>query len=278
MEAKNRWEKGFFGSFLFHLIIFFLVAFVAAAGASNVLPQDEFIEVDYFAGTGGGGGGGGGGEKPITHSILEDRPASGSDQNTPDTRADMKVQSHDPEQIVDKNKAADDSSKNTASKDNNESKPIYPGSDQLPNTGSGGGYGTGTGTGIGSGTGSGSGSGTGGGHGSGTGTGIGSGSGAGTGGNASQTVAVRPRVISNPKPVYPEQAKREGWSGTASVRIQIDENGSVVGASVTASSGHAILDEAALTAVRKWRFQPAKNGQGVAIKCAINMPVVFSFI
>lgn len=275
MEVKNRWEKSFFGSFLFHLVIFFLVAFVAAAGASNALPKDEFIEVDYFSGTGGGGGGGGGGEEPITHSILEDRPASVSEQNTANAQTDVKAQNHDPEQIVDKNKAPDDTTKSGALKDNNESKAIYPGSDQLPNTGTGGGYGTGTGTGIGSGTGSGSGSGSGGGHGSGAGTGIGSGSGAGTGGNASQVVAVQARLISTGKLRYPESARAVNAEGTVKVKIFVDDKGNVADVQIVISSDNSALDEEALRYARTHSFQPAKNAQGVGLKVSFNKDVTF---
>ena len=38
--------------------------------------------------------------------------------------------------------------------------------------------------------------------------------------------------------------------------MTIDPQGSVVDAQILASSGHAILDQAALTSARRWRFSP----------------------
>jgi len=48
--------------------------------------------------------------------------------------------------------------------------------------------------------------------------------------------------------------------------MNIDESGHVATASVHRSSGHADLDRAALTAARRWTFQPARrNNQAIAI-------------
>ena len=275
MEAKKRWEKGFMGSFIFHALIFIMLAFITAAGASNsTLKNDGYVEVDYFSGTGGGGGGGGGGEKPITHSILEDRPTGSGGDDAQEADPSAKVQNHDTEQIVDKTQQNTDEQKNTRAP-SNDSQAIYPGADQLPNTGTGGGYGTGTGTGIGSGTGSGSGSGSGGGHGSGTGTGIGSGSGAGTGGNVSQIVSVPPRLLSTDRLRYPESARRANVEGTARVRIYLNDKGKIDGVEIISSTGNEALDEEALRYARTHSFQPARNAQGVAIKVTTVKAVTF---
>jgi len=65
-------------------------------------------------------------------------------------------------------------------------------------------------------------------------------------------------------PAYPAISRRLGEEGTVVLRVELDQAGSVVHAEVKASSGFARLDEAALTAVKTWRCQPARrNGQPV---------------
>jgi len=51
------------------------------------------------------------------------------------------------------------------------------------------------------------------------------------------------------KLVYPPQARRAGIQGSTELVFTIHEDGSVSGVTVRASSGHAILDEAAVAAV-----------------------------
>lgn len=78
----------------------------------------------------------------------------------------------------------------------------------------------------------------------------------------SQTVSAPMAEPSNPKPAYPELARKRGQEGTARIRCEVDAAGNVIAASILESSGHKLLDEAALKAVRKWRFRPAlSNGR-----------------
>lgn len=55
---------------------------------------------------------------------------------------------------------------------------------------------------------------------------------------------------------YPEEAIRRGLEGEALVLLMLDENGQVVAARIEESSGHPLLDEAALRAVRRLRSLP----------------------
>lgn len=65
-------------------------------------------------------------------------------------------------------------------------------------------------------------------------------------------------------PAYPAISRRLGEEGTVVLHVELDETGAVVQAGIKSSSGFARLDEAALTAVRHWRCQPAqRNGQPV---------------
>lgn len=83
-----------------------------------------------------------------------------------------------------------------------------------------------------------------------------------------------PQKVHSPAPAYPAEALRQGLTGRVVLRVQVDSAGVVVVASVLRSSGHAILDEAALAGVRQWRFQPAKQ-LGVAIEKEIAVPITF---
>ncbi len=61
----------------------------------------------------------------------------------------------------------------------------------------------------------------------------------------------------NPPPGYPRLARRRGLEGVVLLEVLVDISGKVADLRVDTSSGHAILDRAALKAVRRWRFTPA---------------------
>ena len=76
-------------------------------------------------------------------------------------------------------------------------------------------------------------------------------------------------AITLPPPVYPESAKRMRTQGTVVVDVILDETGKVV--SATASSGPAVLRDAAVSAALKARFSPTKlSGQPVKVSGVIN--------
>ena len=84
----------------------------------------------------------------------------------------------------------------------------------------------------------------------------------------------RPRYAENPKPVYPQEAKEKGYEGEVVLRVEVLINGRVGQIEIKKSSGHELLDHSALTAVKQWRFIPAKKGD-VAIPLRVNIPVKF---
>ncbi|WP_082910637.1 energy transducer TonB [Magnetospirillum moscoviense] len=86
---------------------------------------------------------------------------------------------------------------------------------------------------------------------------------------------VKATPLSQPKPFYPRIARQRGWQGVVVVRVGIDEAGQTCHVAVRDSSGHAVLDEAALETVRQWRFSPARQG-GRAVASAIDVPIRFS--
>ena len=80
--------------------------------------------------------------------------------------------------------------------------------------------------------------------------------------------------LRNPPPEYPPVARRRGEAGTVLLSVWVEADGRAGEVSVRQGSGSARLDRAALEAVRRWRFVPAKNG-GVALASRIEVPIVF---
>jgi protein TonB len=66
--------------------------------------------------------------------------------------------------------------------------------------------------------------------------------------------------IHNPSPEYPEMAVFLGYQGDAIIRIKVSAQGLSEGVEILRSSGHKILDESAVKALRHWRFTPSKHG------------------
>lgn len=82
-----------------------------------------------------------------------------------------------------------------------------------------------------------------------------------TGGpTASSYVDAAPIYAENPPPRYPRVALLQGWSGEVWIRVRVSSSGRVLDATIEHSSGHRVLDSAALKAVRRWRFHPARRG------------------
>jgi periplasmic protein TonB len=76
-------------------------------------------------------------------------------------------------------------------------------------------------------------------------------------------------------PRYPESARRQGIEGTVLVKALVTEQGRVEAVKVERSAGHTDLDQAALEAVSRWRFEPARRGrQPVAVWVLV--PVEFT--
>lgn len=68
-----------------------------------------------------------------------------------------------------------------------------------------------------------------------------------------------PELASEFKAAYPEEARKLGLEGQVVLRLTIDSKGTVAKASVIKGSGHG-FDEAALDAVKRFRFKPGTEG------------------
>lgn len=80
--------------------------------------------------------------------------------------------------------------------------------------------------------------------------------------------------LNNPAPGYPDTARRARQEGTVSLRVLVTSGGRASEVQLAGSSGVSSLDQAAIRAVRRWRFTPARqNGQ--AISAWVRVPIRF---
>lgn len=64
-------------------------------------------------------------------------------------------------------------------------------------------------------------------------------------------------AVSAPRPEYPYEARRSHLTGSGVCIMTVDPgSGSVTSAEMSPSTGNAILDNAATSAFRRWRFKP----------------------
>ena len=88
--------------------------------------------------------------------------------------------------------------------------------------------------------------------------------------------ATKARLVSVPdvNSYYPEELRRKNIGGTVTVHIVVGADGSVASASVSASSGYAAMDEAAVQIAYGCVYEPAQNsyGQAVASERDLNIP------
>lgn len=77
-------------------------------------------------------------------------------------------------------------------------------------------------------------------------------------------------AISSPRPPYPYEARSKRITGSGVIVANVDPgSGDVTNASVAKSTGSSILDDAAVSAFRRWRFRP-----GTVSK--VNIPITFT--
>ena len=80
--------------------------------------------------------------------------------------------------------------------------------------------------------------------------------------------------LNNPPPVYPLSARRRGIEGRVLVRAEVQADGSCSRVELKTTSGSDLLDQAALEAVKKWRFVPARKGNQ-AVTAWVEVPISF---
>ena len=87
-------------------------------------------------------------------------------------------------------------------------------------------------------------------------------------------VDTEPTVAQEVKIPYPDEARRSGVEGTVTLSITVNAEGRVVKATIVKGLGYG-LDEAARTALMRFRFKPAmKNGETVSTE----MKYTYTFV
>lgn len=81
--------------------------------------------------------------------------------------------------------------------------------------------------------------------------------------------------LRNPAPAYPAMARRMGQQGKVVLRVFVNPGGAAAQVEVRASSGSDLLDNAALDAVRRWRFVPARRGDQ-PVAAWVLIPITFT--
>lgn len=80
--------------------------------------------------------------------------------------------------------------------------------------------------------------------------------------------------LENPPPSYPQRARRLKQQGTVLLDVRVTTGGMPASIRIQQSSGYESLDDAALQAVRQWRFIPARRGTEL-VEANVIIPVRF---
>ena len=81
---------------------------------------------------------------------------------------------------------------------------------------------------------------------------------------------LKPSPLYAPRPQYPYEARSRRVTGSGVIVCTVDSgSGSVTGCSVSSSTGSPILDNAATSAFRQWRFRPGTLSK-------VNIPITFT--
>lgn len=80
--------------------------------------------------------------------------------------------------------------------------------------------------------------------------------------------------LTNPAPTYPSMSRRLREEGTVVLRVRVTSEGQAEEIQLEHTSGFARLDEAAVGAVKHWRFVPARRGEQL-VEAWVLVPVEF---
>ena len=84
--------------------------------------------------------------------------------------------------------------------------------------------------------------------------------------------SVKAMVAYAPRPVYPYEARRQRITGSGVALLMVDPtSGNVTDVVLAQGCGHAILDNATLDALRRWRFKP-----GCAVR--VRVPLTYTLM
>ena len=263
MDQHLSWGKAYIVSAAVHFVIFLLLAVGLAVVVAE--KEQQVYEIDLQASDfsqGSGHEGGGSAEnlfpEPLKAEDVAKRVETVQQTVPPITPTDAAVPTPDAvsvPQAASPSAASDSSASPSAS------------------TGSSAGSGDGSGSGTGSGTGSGDGTGDGQGVGSGSGAGQGSGDGnvSGTGSAPFDTNGFWAAVNANKE--YPYMAMKRRLEGTTTIVTTISASGAITSVSVASSSGHGMLDDAAVAAAYAVGSYPNPTGATVSVSTNVSFSI-----
>lgn len=93
------------------------------------------------------------------------------------------------------------------------------------------------------------------------------------GGPAVQAPA--PLADQSPSPRYPVEAMRRGDEGVVVLQVAVDADGRPASIDIAERSGSRDLDRAAVEAVSRWRFEPARDAAGTPVAGRLSVPIDF---
>ncbi len=77
-------------------------------------------------------------------------------------------------------------------------------------------------------------------------------------------------LLKSVSPIYPATAKAQNVSGDVKIDVLVDANGNV--STVKVISGPTLLHQAALNAVKQWKYEPAQlNGKPTAVHVSVTI-------
>lgn len=90
-----------------------------------------------------------------------------------------------------------------------------------------------------------------------------------------ESVVMAARPVYAPRPLYPPIERRQGREGRVMLALFVDDSGRVSQTGVRESSGSEAFDQAALNAVKRWRFTPARDRDGRALSRWCTVRILF---
>lgn len=88
-------------------------------------------------------------------------------------------------------------------------------------------------------------------------------------------VASPPTLLSQVRPRYPQLARVRGLEGVVTIEMIVGRDGKPEADSVRIRQSAPSFDEAAIEAVRQWRFQPGRDAAGNPVRVILEVPIRF---
>lgn len=86
------------------------------------------------------------------------------------------------------------------------------------------------------------------------------------------------RYVRAPEIIYPILSRRMGEEGTDILRVNVLADGSTGTVQIHKSSGHKMLDTAAIESMKEMKFIPAKTKSGKFVATSVLMPIAFKLL